>query len=1405
MKKVLIGIAIVILTLLLLVGGGVVLLQQSRVQTFIIGIVTDKLSEQWGADVHIGRFHYRPLSRLSVDSVYLSDQQRDTLAFIEHVQVRFQPLALQDKRLDFTQIELQKPYINIQKLNDTALNCTFLLERLHSDSTAFPLRVNIDELHLRDMRVRYDELLVDQINVDFVLPVFSSDSLDFKIQSLSLQAQLDRLDAGFRANIHGDLDSLFADKMQLTYRGEQLFDGDLAVYYPTILDSLYVQADCNDLYLNHALLQDMLSQLFRKPWHLPKPVATLGNIHYKGFINGRVDSLMLQGAFSSALGSLTVNGHAKTDTTFQNLDFCGHVSTRRFHLGRLTSNKELGVVAMSAHVDVNVGTQTPLSCVADAHINKIEFRGYTYRNIHFDGSFEDELISGALRINDANIGLDMHGMADLSEADTRIDLMARVQHFRPNALHLVKDYPELEMGAMNYISIFTSGSTPAEMMDNMTGYVIVDTLLLHNGEKELAVEQIKVQVDNTLDKGRPVHQLKIQSDYLTAGVTGHFAYNTLPSTYRAFVRQYLPSMYAAQSDMIVKRTTNDLDFYAYFRDLDKITETLGLGVHLPSYPTIKGFVHESENQFGLQAYVPKIAGAKASMQDVTISADNAKNRIGLSVYALNHLPQDNPTTAKIGDVKTYLDVTAKDDVIGLTVRLDNTDSVRNEGVIRVSTMLQQYANRPIWDVHIHPSDIVLNDSVWSIADAHIIYTAADQTLAVEHFGLSTTNQSIRANGMASKSVEDSIDVALENINVNYLLSYTNVAHALSVDGAATGWATIYGLFSQPMFEAQVTMPEAGLNGVPLGRAVAEAHLDKENKTVVITGDVIDTTEYTIAHVDGLVKPEGYWELDIACDSVNLAIVNFWTKGILSDLKGLGYGNLHIGGHRRETYITAGLYGKNAQLTVPMIGATFMFSDSVLMDSTAIRFPHITLYDMEGHKGTFDGALTHTQFEDFRYNMTATVEKMLALNLPYDPQSMFYGKVYGTGRVDIQGDQKECRIGVNAQTESRSKFYLSVNTASTAASTSFINFVEPDTTSHSLLRLLQQPADKQAKAEKKSSTRVLLSLQVDVTPQAEINLRMGGDDGLRGRGEGNLKLNYDDRTGDVQLLGTYTLQSGTFTFSLGNIVRRSFEIAEGSRVIWSGDPTSPSVDVTGKYHLTASLRDLYGSEIEQLATNRTSVPVNCVLHMTDQLFNPIISFAIELPQSDESVQSQVRSMINTNEMLMRQVIYLLVFNRFYTPDYLQNTKNVGLNETYSLLSSTITGQINAWLSKLTDVFTMGFNIRTDGEGATASQEYEANFQLHPINQLLINGNFGYRYNDLSNRPFFGDLDVEYMLTENGKLRAKAYTHTVDKYSLRQANTVQGVGFVFKHDFNWKPRHKKDTTQTTTPRDSVATGK
>ena len=65
-----------------------------------------------------------------------------------------------------------------------------------------------------------------------------------------------------------------------------------------------------------------------------------------------------------------------------------------------------------------------------------------------------------------------------------------------------------------------------------------------------------------------------------------------------------------------------------------------------------------------------------------------------------------------------------------------------------------------------------------------------------------------------------------------------------------------------------------------------------------------------------------------------------------------------------------------------------------------------------------------------------------------------------------------------------------------------------------------------------------------------------------------------------------------------------------------------------------------------------------------------------------------------------------------------------------------------------------------------------------------------YKSFRFEPFLGDLDVEVLMTDDGQLRLKGYTHTVDKYSLRQASTIQGVGFLWKKDFNWPSAKKKE---------------
>ena len=1390
MKKTLIIIGIVFGALLLVSGSVVGLLQLKSVQTYIVSKVTEQLEKMLQVDVRVAQFHYNPLTSICIDTVYLSDQQRDTLAYIEQLQVKFQPLALCNQRIEIQELRLKNPYVNLQSRSDSTLNIQFLIDAFKKDTVNFPYRLNIDFLELQQTRVRYNELLVNQVDLALALPVLSMDSLDVQLHSLHLRAQLDKLDASFEANLKGNIDSVFATDMQLVFRNEKLFSGNVALYHPLSLDSIYVDANCTDLYCNNALLQDILSQLQMKPVQLPEIISSLGHVHYKGDIRGGLEKIDLHGAFTTALGAVKVNGDVRGDTTLQKFKFCGHVSTRRFNLGKMVGENDLGRIAFHAHIDGEVDTTGLVHCIADANIEKIEYKGYHYQHIRLDGEMWKQEVSGSLSIEDENICLAISGLADWSEEDTRLDLTLKLNDFRPATLHLTEKYPNLELGATTYISLYTSGKE-TDLLDNMTGYVIVDTLQMINGDKRTTMEQFKLLLDREAEGDNLFRQLRVQSDYLTANVSGDFHYRTLPATLQSFMHRYIPSLVEEPTTKNVE--ANNLDFYAYFRGLDSVSQVLDLPVELPSFPTIKGFVREENQLMGVQAYIPKVNTGGLKMEDLTVSLHSQQDQLNLSVYVLNHLPQHNPTAARIGDVKTNIHLNAQNDKLDLQVELGNTDSVRNEGVIHIVSKLSKYLNKPQFDIEVLPTNIVLNDSAWSIGKANIIYALADNTMLVDNFSLGTDYQSITANGRASMLATDSIDVVLNNINLDYLLTYTEASEVISIMGPVTGQATIYSTFSEPMLEAQATIKNGGLNGVYLGDVTAEAVLDRESKSILIYGQAVDSSQHVVAEVTGKVIPAiRWWGLDIACDSVDISFINFWTKDIISNPQGRGYGHVKVEGQQHDVWVTGRALAKNAQITIPQIGVTFYMTDSIFMDSTAIRFPEIDVYDQYGNHGTFTGGVYHNQFLDISFDLRAQANNMLVMDLPAEQQAFFYGKVFGTGDVHIYGDEMDCRIDVNAKTEANTNFFLNINSASQATNSNFINFVQPDTISHYLLSLLKPKNEKKIMTNQPDS-RLRLSMQGEVTPDANINIKLGGDDGIKGKGEGNLKLVYEYPSDNVQLQGAYTLQSGQFDFSLGNIVRRNFTIREGSRITWDSDPMAPMLDITGYYHTTASLRDLFGSESSQIATNRNSVPVNCVLHMTDQLFNPILNFAIELPQSDESVQSQVSSMINTDEMLMRQVIYLLVFNRFYTPDYLQNTQNVGLNETYSILSSTITGQINSWLSKLTDVFTMGFNFRTDGEGETASQEYEANFQIHPINQLIINGNFGYRYNDLSNRPFFGDLDVEYLLTENGKFRAKAYTHTVDKYSLRQANTVQGVGFVFKHDFNWGERKKTSPTK------------
>ena len=782
--------------------------------------------------------------------------------------------------------------------------------------------------------------------------------------------------------------------------------------------------------------------------------------------------------------------------------------------------------------------------------------------------------------------------------------------------------------------------------------------------------------------------------------------------------------------------------------------------------------------------------------------------LNLSLSAFQH-HANTVAGEHLGDMQYMLSSHAVDDSLSLSFNWTNVDTIHNAGSLLLTTAFRQYAGKPLITAHIYPTEIILGDSLWQMEESRITYGVADTALQVNGFSLHSPSQFIRATGVASTHPSDSIRVELQSIDLDYLLgALTDVHNAISFGGTATGWATAYGIFRHPMFEADLTMLGAKINGSEVGDLYAKATLDDRNHVIIdgecfeSFGDSTDSYRRKVVGLQGDIGgPDHAWELHVFPDSVRAGFIGFWVRSFATDLSGRASGDVHIYAHRppkRKSAIVKVLVNAEAHnlgFTVPYTGGRYYFSDTVILEEKAVLVPKLTLHDDDGNPVILEADVRHDgTFDDLTYHVDILTDKAIVLNLPETPDQLYSGKIYATGSAVIDGDKYGCRIDAEATTDAGSTVTIMTKSPSSAESSDFVQFVDHTP-------LAEQP-EEMVKAPE-SPFALNLNLLIDATPdilgRVVIDPRTG--DQLRGRGEGDLRLSYSTADG-CTMFGGYTIDQGTFSFTFQNVIRREFEIASGSTVTWQGDPVSPVIDARAIYHVTASLRDLFGTDAAQLSTNRSSVPVNCVLNLTSELSNPVIRFGIELPSSDESVASQVRSIINTDDMITRQVLYLLVFNRFYTPEYLQDSRMVGVNETFSILSSTVTGQINNWLGKITNAFTLGFNIRTDGTGAAASQEYEAQFEIQPVRGLLINGNFGYRYNDISNQPIFGNLDIEYMLTRDGKLRAKAYTHTVDKYSLRQANTVQGLGLVFKHDFNWPARKSKQNTDTiSVPADSI----
>jgi hypothetical protein len=279
------------------------------------------------------------------------------------------------------------------------------------------------------------------------------------------------------------------------------------------------------------------------------------------------------------------------------------------------------------------------------------------------------------------------------------------------------------------------------------------------------------------------------------------------------------------------------------------------------------------------------------------------------------------------------------------------------------------------------------------------------------------------------------------------------------------------------------------------------------------------------------------------------------------------------------------------------------------------FNNLILYDSLGNSASINGTITHNSFKDFTLDINLKATDLSCLNTSFYQNDEFFGSVFFTGDVDLKGPVNDINININGKTERKTSFNIPLSSTSVVGENTYITFINP-------LDSLMSPSE-----IVKEVSNMNLNLSLKVTSEASIEIIMPSQSGnIRANGDGFIKMEIDP-SGNFNIYGDYIISKGSYLFTLQNVINKHFTIRPGGSIKWNGDPYDADINIRAVYSIRAPLSGLMMAT-DSSGAIKQRIPVDCILDLQGKLFNPEISFSIELPDSDHETQQLVYSQIDT---------------------------------------------------------------------------------------------------------------------------------------------------------------------------------
>ena len=1405
----------IIWTLIVLYLLLIVLMHLPSVQTFLGKEVAEALADKFGTKVEVGKVNLGFFNRIIIDDVMMYDQQGDSLIYASRLSAKIDYMAATQGKISVSSAQIFGLRANLYRQTaKSPANFQFVLDSLASKDTTQhkPLDLHIGSLIIRRGAIAYNQrdvaprsgvfspqhIRVSELSSHILLNHVTDNSIDlllkklsfkdesgFKLQSLHFKLQADRQKATLKEfRLLMPRSELVLDDLKATYRFEgkrfipeslrfkggiqqsKITFADVASLVPALrhfddavfvssrfsgtaksisVPSLNLRTGSGSFNLqargsyshasSHPAWNADIANLNLSPAGVEFLAENLGSKVKIPKEIQRLGTIHLTGKAKGYEKVLSAKGNIETDAgnislqAIKNDDrIKASVDTRGVNLGRILDNRKLGTVEarIAAH-----GTMKHI--FAKGNIARFDYGNYDFHNIEIDGDYDMKTLRGTASIADPNVNLSVKGDYHLGSRLYALD--AAINHLRPTVLGMKMH-------------------DPSYSLDN-----------------------ISISANN---KGKEGH-LDIEAPFVSLYARGQYDLTTIYGSIMRLVADKLPTIPGISKH--AAKGYNDFTLQANITSAEVLQRMFGLPLSLSLPVHINGNISDAEKNVNLYINAPNFSWDGSAFHDANIELNTIGDSLRMEARISQGLPYEKAPVYRLRAAA------ADNNLSTLLYYANQSSKLPITGKIDARTQFFTSDNGATGvHVTVNPSEIMLGEKKWLLNPADIIYRKNE--LTVDMLNFSHGDQHIIINGKATPQATDSIVADLKDVDVAYILNLVNF-HSVDFAGKASGKAVVKSIFQTPEAYANLDVKDFVFENDPLGTLHAKAAYDNQEGQINIDATAEDGPEH-LTVINGYVSPKrNYIDLGIEAHNTSLKFMENFCGSFLNNVEAWCKGKLNVVGDLKNINLVGDVVA-HGRMHMKQLGTDYTFNHlraHAIPDD--IQFEGDSIYDSHyngkhSHFALIRGGIHHKHLTRLSYDLDIDANNFLGFDTHEFGDDTFYGTVFATGTVGIHGKSGETIIDIDATPEPHSIFVYNVASPDAISAGSFIHW--NDATPY-IYRPYSPDSDKDKKKDSSSdfSSDMRINFLVNTNPNLTLKLMMDDQTGdyITLNGNGVIRANYYNK-GGLDMFGNYVVDHGQYKLTIQNIIKKDFDFQPGGTIAFGGDPYNAPLNLQAKYTVN-------GVPLSDLSIGRSfssnNIRVDCLMDITGTPGAPKVDFSMDLPTVNSDAKQMIYSVINSQEEMNQQVLYLLGIGRFYTQTKNNQTSEDASQQSQtslamqSLLSGTISQQINNVLSSFVNSsnWNFGANISTGNEGFN-NAEYEGILSGRLLNnRLLFNGQFGYRDNANATQSFIGDFDLRYLIFPNGNLSIHVYNQTNDRYFTRNSLNTQGVGLIMKKDF------------------------